>query len=59
MNATPVERLTQKKLKGSETEQKQETTGTAIDALVEAFDAIGEWEIPMLPVTPVLGALPM
>ncbi len=54
-------RLTQKKLKGAQEQEpeKQQVTATAIDALVEAFDAVGNWEIPAIaPYTPA-GALPM
>ncbi len=51
--------LTQKKLKGTATEEQQATTGTAIDALVEAFDAIGNWELPAIAPYSVAGALPM
>lgn len=54
-------RLTQKKLKGAQEQdpEKEQVTATAIDALVEAFDAVGNWEVPAIaPYTPA-GALPM
>jgi hypothetical protein len=54
-------RLTQKKLKGAQEKEpeKQQVTVTAIDALVEAFDAVGNWELPAIAPHTIAGALPM
>ncbi len=54
-------RLTQKKLKNVQTQEpeKQQVTVTAIDALVEAFDAVGNWEVPAIAPSTALGCLPM
>jgi hypothetical protein len=54
-------RLTQKKLKGAQEQEpeKQQVTVTAIDALVEAFDAVGNWELPAIAPHTIAGALPM
>lgn len=54
-------RLTQKKLKGAQEQkpEKQEVTVTAIDALVEAFDAVGSWELPAIAPHSALGCVPM
>ncbi len=54
-------RLTQKKLKGAQQQEpeRQQVTVTAIDALVEAFDAVGSWELPAIAPHTVAGALPM
>jgi hypothetical protein len=54
-------RLTQKKLKGAQQQEpeKQEVTVTALDALVEAFDAVGDWEMPAIAPHSALGCLPM
>lgn len=51
--------LAQKKLQGNQTEEVEEVTTTVIDALVEAFDAIGEWELPAIAPVTALGCLPM
>ncbi len=54
-------RLAQTKLKQTQQQQpeKTEVTVTALDALVEAFDAVGDWEMPALSPHPCAGALPM
>lgn len=52
-------KLTQKKLKANQQPDKRETTETAVDALVDAFDVIGNWEIPAISPSTVAGALPM
>lgn len=54
-------RLTQKKLKGAQEQEpeKQQVTITAIDALVEAFDAAGNWELPAIMPGTSMGCLPM
>ena len=54
-------RKAQSKLKQNQQQQpgREEVTVTAIDALVDAFDAVGDWEIPAIAPTSVLGALPM
>lgn len=49
----------QKKLQGSQRPERQHTTVTAIDALVDAFDAIGEWELPAIAPTSAAGCLPL
>ncbi|MBM0745450.1 hypothetical protein JOY44_28930 [Phormidium sp. CLA17] len=51
--------LAQQKLKGNQPAAVATVTPTAIDALVEAFDAIGDWEIPAISVSSALGCLPM
>lgn len=51
-------RLAQSKLQQQQP-AKQEVTVTALDALVEAFDAVGEWEIPAIASSSALGCLPM
>jgi hypothetical protein len=54
-------RLTQKKLKGAVEKEpdKQQVTATAIDALVDAFDAVGDWEVPAIAHSTPMGCLPM
>ena len=51
--------LAQQKLKGNQPAAVETVTTTALDALVEAFDAIGDWEIPAISVSSALGCLPM
>ena len=54
-------RLAQSKLKQNQQQQpdKQEVTVTALDALVDAFDAVGDWELPAIVPSSALGCLPM
>ncbi len=53
-------KLSQQKLKGDDKRQdKQQASTTAIDALIDAFDVIGDWEIPAISPSTVAGALPM
>jgi len=52
-------RLAQSKLKQNQQPEKQEVTITALDALVDAFDAVGDWEIPAIAPSSVMGCLPM
>lgn len=54
-------RLAQSKLQQNQHQQsqKQEVSVTALDALVDAFDAVGEWDLPAIAPSTVLGALPM
>lgn len=52
-------RLTQKKLKNGQKPEKQEVSTTALDGLIDAFDAIGDWELPAInSASAVGGALP-
>jgi hypothetical protein len=49
----------QRKLKGDPNRQENQTvTVTAIDALCDAFDVIGDWDLPAIAPTSVMGALP-
>ena len=54
-------RKAQSKLKQNQQQQpgREQVTVTAIDALVEAFDAVGDWEIPAIAPSTALGCLPM
>lgn len=53
--------LAQSKLRQNQQEkpEKQEVTVTALDALVDAFDAVGDWEMPSIAPHPCAGVLPM
>ena len=51
--------LAQQKLKGNQPAAVETATTTAIDALVEAFDVIGDWELPLIATSSALGCLPM
>lgn len=54
-------RLAQTKLKQSQNQQpeRQAVTVTALDALIDAFDAVGDWEMPAIAPATALGALPL
>lgn len=53
--------LAQSKLKHAQQQQpeKQEVTVTALDALIDAFDAVGDWELPSIAPATAMGCLPM
>ena len=53
--------LSQQKLKRNQSEQpeKQVVVTTALDALVEAFDAVGDWDLPALEGDSTVAALGM
>lgn len=50
----------QQKLQGDDKRQdKEQASTTAIDALIDAFDVIGDWELPAIAPSTVAGALPL
>lgn len=54
--------LSQQKSKRNQSEQpeKETVTATAFDALIDAFDAVGEWELPQIaPASSPMGCLPI
>ncbi len=53
--------LAQSKLQRSQQQHpdQQDVTTTALDALVDAFDAVAAWEVPAIAPASALGCLPM